>query len=273
MTYKVNTSSISTMTASSALADIQSASILWTTQSQANWNFTYGGTTSVAGSANDGTNAIYFTNTTPTDGYLAATNCWASTTTLLDCDISVREATVAYYTTDEICDPAGSANGGIYLLDILAHEFGHSLGLLHSEIVDATMRPGVTPCDTRSRTLETDDITGIQSIYGNVPAPTPVPAPSPVPTPIPAPIPPPPESAYLSVRAYKVKGVRKVDLNWAGLTTVQADVYRGNARIIITDNDGFYTDPVNGKGGGTFTYKICERASVENCTNLATAAF
>ena len=47
----------------------------------------------------------------------------------------------------------------------MAHEFGHSLGLEHSEVQSALMAAfyrGYVP-DFR---LDTDDIAGIQSLYG-----------------------------------------------------------------------------------------------------------
>ena len=31
-----------------------------------------------------------------------------------------------------------------------------------------------------------------------------------------------------------------------------------DATTITTANDGFYTEPISGKGSGTFTYKVCQ---------------
>jgi hypothetical protein len=50
---------------------------------------------------------------------------------------------------------------GADLASILTHEVGHFLGLSHSRIPGATMRPGYSPGDDSLRTLENDDMDGI----------------------------------------------------------------------------------------------------------------
>lgn len=277
MTYLVNTSSMTTITAAPALADLQMAASAWTTQTGANWSFVYGGTTAITGFRNDGSNVVFFTQDTngaSGDTYLAFTTCWWSGSTMLDCDIKFREAAAIIYTTDQICDPTAGFNGGYYLLDMATHEFGHALGLLHTDVVDATMHIGIGACDTRDRTLESDDIAGIQSLYGLIATPGPSPSPSPTPTPSPIPSPPPPSGAILTLRAYKVRGLQKVDLTWTGLTTSTVDIYRNNQKIAAgTLNDGLYTDSLNKRGGANYTYIVCELNTTATCTNSATATF
>ena len=56
---------------------------------------------------------------------------------------------------------------GINLLQVAAHEFGHSLGILHSANSDALMAPfyrGYSP----NFKLHQDDINAVQSIYGTL---------------------------------------------------------------------------------------------------------
>jgi predicted Zn-dependent protease len=55
--------------------------------------------------------------------------------------------------------------GGIDLVTVAAHEFGHSLGLNHTSIRGALMFPTFSG---PHRFLATDDIDGIQSIYGGL---------------------------------------------------------------------------------------------------------
>src|SRR3989344_2247593 len=71
----------------------------------------------------------------------------------------------------------------------------------------------------------------------------------------------------LSAVGYKVKGVMKADLSWSGATSA-VDVYRNGVMIVsATENDGNYTDNINQKGSGTFTYKICEEGGTFACSN------
>ena len=56
--------------------------------------------------------------------------------------------------------------GNVINLEWVAiHEFGHGLGLDHSEIFDAVMYP-FYPSDASSIALRQDDINGIQTLYG-----------------------------------------------------------------------------------------------------------
>jgi hypothetical protein len=50
------------------------------------------------------------------------------------------------------------------------------------------------------------------------------------------------------------------------------DVYRNNALITTTANDGFYTDIIGGRGHATYTYRVCEAGS-QTCSNQVTVTF
>jgi hypothetical protein len=75
------------------------------------------------------------------------------------------------------------------LYSVALHEAGHALGLGHSDVPGAVMYPYYR----LATTLASDDIAGIQALYGapqsSTPTPTPVPTPTPTPKPTPTPTP------------------------------------------------------------------------------------
>jgi hypothetical protein len=63
-------------------------------------------------------------------------------------------------------DGPGSVSGGIDLQGVACHEIGHSLGLDHSNVPGATMQPAISGSGVSERSIESDDILGVQAIYG-----------------------------------------------------------------------------------------------------------
>ncbi len=82
----------------------------------------------------------------------------------------------------------------------------------------------------------------------------------------------PPATFALTAKGYKVKGTQRVDLTWSGATSTSVDVHRNGENVVTTANDGFHTDNINRKGGGTYTYKVCQ-AGTTTCSNEATVSF
>jgi hypothetical protein len=76
----------------------------------------------------------------------------------------------------------------------------------------------------------------------------------------------------LNARGYKLHGQQTVDLSWSGATSSNVDIYRNGVRIVTTTNDGLYTDPVGGRGHGTYTYQVCN-AGTQACSNQVTVTF
>lgn len=62
-------------------------------------------------------------------------------------------------------DPAGPAAGAIDIQAVMTHEYGHALGLDHTPVAGATME-GAPANITALRSLEADDVAGVQAIYG-----------------------------------------------------------------------------------------------------------
>ena len=75
----------------------------------------------------------------------------------------------------------------------------------------------------------------------------------------------------LTARGYKVKGVQSVDLTWTG-TTAAVDVYR-DGTVIGSGSGGAYTDDLNRKGSGSYTYRVCEAGSTATCSADVTVVF
>lgn len=81
-----------------------------------------------------------------------------------------------------------------------------------------------------------------------------------------------PSDITLSASGYKVRGVQHVDLSWSGATSNSVEVLRNGSVIATTDNDGAYTDNTRQRGGGSYTYMICETGT-SVCSGQATVTF
>ena len=81
----------------------------------------------------------------------------------------------------------------------------------------------------------------------------------------------------LSATGRKVKGVQHVDVTWSGATTSMVTIARNGAVIVTVANPGpggsTYTDNIGDKGGGTFTYQVCETGTGGACSSPATVTF
>lgn len=76
---------------------------------------------------------------------------------------------IFYYSSWKWSDGPGSPGSGeIDLQGVATHEYGHALGLGHSEFSNATMRPSIIGNGVPSRSIEADDIAGVQAIYGTL---------------------------------------------------------------------------------------------------------
>jgi hypothetical protein len=62
--------------------------------------------------------------------------------------------------------PGTIPNGQYDLQGVMVHEYGHALGLGHSNVSGATMWPSIGSGNTSARSISPDDIAGVQHIYG-----------------------------------------------------------------------------------------------------------
>jgi hypothetical protein len=138
----------------------------WTTQTNASFRFQYAGTSTVTTTTNDGVNVVMFRNAS-SGSAIATTYWWSSGSRIIDADIVFWDGGFQFFTGSTGC------SNGFYIEDIAAHEFGHALGLGHSTVTSATMYPSVSTCATGNRTLDPDDIAGVEALYP--PASIPVP--------------------------------------------------------------------------------------------------
>jgi len=75
----------------------------------------------------------------------------------------------------------------------------------------------------------------------------------------------------LSARGYKQNGLQKVDLSWSGPSGASFDVSRDGVTI-ATVQASTYTDSINNKGPGTYTYQVCA-PTTSSCSNQVTVSF
>lgn len=155
--YRVNTTNLDLPDAVIPPALLAGANV-WTDQTHAAFRFQYAGTSTITSNTYDGVNVVMFRNAS-SGSAIATTYWWSSGSRIIDADIVFWDAAFRFYT-----GLAGCSNG-FYIEDIAAHEFGHALGLGHSAVAGATMYPSVSSCATGNRTLDADDIAGVEALY------------------------------------------------------------------------------------------------------------
>ncbi len=90
--------------------------------------------------------------------------------------------------------------------------------------------------------------------------------------PPPDPDPDPEPAISLAANGYKVRGMQKVDLTWSGAGTAQVDITREGSALVTVANTGAYTDNIDQRGGGSYTYQVCEAGSA-TCSDEVTVIF
>jgi hypothetical protein len=158
------------VSASAAITAIQAGANAWNSQTNANLQLYYVGQTSGSTLSYNGKNEVFFRNTS--NGSVIAEAYWwyNSSYKLVDADIVFYDGGFKFFTGSSGC------SSGLYIEDTAVHEFGHAIGLGHTSVAGATMTPKTSLCATSGRTLEADDIAGVEALYppsSTTPDPTP----------------------------------------------------------------------------------------------------
>ncbi|MGB5178969.1 MAG: PKD domain-containing protein [Gammaproteobacteria bacterium] len=77
-------------------------------------------------------------------------------------------------------------------------------------------------------------------------------------------------AVVLSASGYKRKGVKHVTLTWSGLPG--ANVYRDDG-LVATGASSPHDDNIGSKGGGSYTYQVCNGDLNSTCSNEVTVVF
>ena len=159
VTYWVNPLNDDGMLEADVISAMQQAASAWSTQAHPAVALSYAGTTTVRAVGRDRVNNVFF-RPESSGATMAVTYWWYdSSGHLVDFDILFFDAGFRFFATPTGC------SGGDYVLDVATHEFGHGLGLSHSAVGAATMWPSTGVCSTAWRSLDADDVAGIQAQY------------------------------------------------------------------------------------------------------------
>ena len=146
------------VTPQAALAAVQAAAAAWSLQSLADVQLQYAGPTDSTVFDYDAANRVFFSNES-SGGTIAVCQWWYIGSEIVDADIKFYDGGFKFFT-----GTAGCASG-MFVEDVGTHEFGHFLGLGHSNVGSATMYPTISYCSQSGRSLDADDVAGIEAIY------------------------------------------------------------------------------------------------------------
>ncbi len=126
-----------------------------------------GGSTTKSGAKRDGTNVISWAKLGGTT--LGVTHYISTDTSQSQvCNGSLiyrfTEVDVRFNNSFQWQSSSG-CSGGFDLAGVSTHEFGHAVGLGHSNVSGSTMYPSIGSCDFSAASLASDDRSGYSAIY------------------------------------------------------------------------------------------------------------
>src|SRR4051794_22137406 len=158
----------SSVSADDAEKAFKTALDAWSDATRSPFSYSYGGRVDDTSLGYDGRNVAVF-RTDADASEIARTYVWSLNGTIIDADIVFSDVRLTFFTGTSGCEEAGE---GGYIEDLGAHELGHALGLLDSRVIGATMAADAPPCSQSQRTLDADDVAGLQQLYGAAAAPS-----------------------------------------------------------------------------------------------------
>lgn len=129
----------------------------WNLVDCTDFRFASGGTTSRSAPINDDFQVVVWTNSC--DPGVLATTYLLTNGPNRECDVLMCR------NWNWNCGPGATGGNQIDLESVAAHEFGHVAGLGHSSVPQATMYYAISFGDDSKRSLHSDDIDGICTIY------------------------------------------------------------------------------------------------------------
>ncbi len=145
---------------------VRSASQAWKNQSTANIELIYEGTTSRVGAdLQNRENTVSFVDDEDPDALAATFIRFDSRGRVARFDIVFYDRTNG--SKNRWNGPRDPESGTVDLLGVAVHEFGHALGLDHTPVRNATMFASVASRGFHLRTLEQDDLDGVEFLYGD----------------------------------------------------------------------------------------------------------
>ena len=162
--YHLNTEHLDYITDLDIESAISAASDVWNSSSfeneESSFKFNLQGYTKNQGADfSDEEHIISFDKSWTQDpSLLAITHVWSdSNGNIVHFDIEVN--------IDDADWTLSNESGKHDLQNSMAHEFGHALGLEHSDDSEATMAPSTTEGEVQKRDLHQDDVLGVVSLY------------------------------------------------------------------------------------------------------------